>query len=63
MQKILVNSMFAALILAVLANPVLADVIDDPIEIAGNEGIIGAIVAGIVVVTLGVYKFYFRKKK
>ena len=55
--------MFAALILAVLANPVLADVIDDPIEIAGNEGIIGAIVAGIVVVTLGVYKFYFRKKK
>ena len=55
--------MFAAVILTVLANPVFADVIDDPIYIESNEGLIGAIIAGIVVVTLGVYKFYFRKKK
>ena len=63
MQKVMVSIMSAPVVMVMLASPVLADVIDDPVVAESNEALIGGIIAAIVAVTFGVYKFFFRKKK
>lgn len=61
MEKLSVRIIVAVMMAACWFTAVSADVLPEPST--DPESIIGYIVAGVLVVTLGVYKFFFSKKK
>lgn len=62
MEKSLVKSLSALLTAGLFVSAVFADIIGEP-SIVESEGFVGILVAGVLAVTLAIYKFVFKKKR
>ncbi len=62
MEKSLVKGLSVLLTAALFVSAAFADIIGEP-TITDSEGFIGILVAGVLAITLAIYKFVFKKKK